>query len=83
MRTAEVAAPRAHDAMRVPSRMQIDLDLVTEGKRAATYGEVDAAFDDAVKALDIKLPDQSGDPTPTAPGTVPSAWVGGRRRKDG
>ena len=69
MRTAEVAAPRAHDTMRVLSRMQIDLDLVTEAKRAATYGEVAAAFDDAVKALDIKLPDQSGDPT--------EAWIRG------
>ncbi|MEO6217730.1 MAG: hypothetical protein ABIO86_17005 [Sphingomonas sp.] len=36
--------------------MQIDLDLVTEGKRAATYGEVDTAFDNAVKALGIRLP---------------------------
>lgn len=51
-----VATPRVHDAMRVLSRMQIDLDLATEGKRAATYDEVDDAFDNAIKALGIRLP---------------------------
>ena len=50
------ATPRVNDAMRVLSRMQIDLDIATGGKRPATYGEVDDAFDNAVKALGIRLP---------------------------
>jgi murein DD-endopeptidase MepM/ murein hydrolase activator NlpD len=50
------AGSRVNDAMRVLSRMQTDLDLVTEGKRAATYGEVDTAFQNAVTALGIKVP---------------------------
>ena len=48
--------PRINDAMRVLSRMQIDLDIATGGKRAATYEEVDTAFDNSIKALGIRLP---------------------------
>ncbi|GAA0335366.1 hypothetical protein GCM10009087_52200 [Sphingomonas oligophenolica] len=59
LRTPAIAAsapPRVNDAMRVLSRMQIDLDVLTEGKRAATYDEVDDAFDNAIRALGIRLP---------------------------
>ena len=56
LQPAGTAPPRANDAMRVLSRMQTDLALATEGKRAATYDEVDTAFEKAVTALGIGLP---------------------------
>jgi len=54
--SATAATPRINDAMRVLSRMQLDLDVATGGKRPATYEEVDTAFDNSIKALGIRLP---------------------------
>ena len=43
--------PRVNLGMRVLSRMQLDLDILTGGTRPATYEEVDEAFLHAIRAV--------------------------------
>ncbi|MEO8375975.1 MAG: hypothetical protein ABI471_12160 [Sphingomonas bacterium] len=79
------AAPRVNDAMRVLSRMQTDLDVLTEGKRAATYAEVDDAFGNAIKALGISLPPAGTgiDPDVKAAAAIAAPATGGNARERG
>jgi murein DD-endopeptidase MepM/ murein hydrolase activator NlpD len=61
VQATETPKPPAEDAMRLLSRMQTDLAVLTENKRPATYVEVDHAFQHAVRALGLKRPVLAGD----------------------
>lgn len=68
--------PRANPAMRVISRMQLDLDTLTGGTRPATYDEVDEAFLHAIRAVTPdRLQEFTAVPEPAPGGFAPADTV--------